>query len=301
MMSSEQTALIEDIIARLLASYVFPEVAVEIEKVLRSSDFLEGHAPAELALALTLTLQDVSKDKHLWVRYQEVPYPAPQEDGRPTPEEIENMRREAAAENFGFTSLSILENNLGYLDLRGFAPLPWASPKIAAAMTLLEDTQALIIDLRNNGGGSPETVALFCSYFFPAEPIIHLNSIYNRVEDRTEDFFTTPDLPAPRYLGKPVYLLTSSYTFSGAEEFAYNLKNLQRVTIVGETTGGGAHPVEFRRLINPHFLMTIPNARAINPLTGTNWEGVGVPPHIEIPANEALNAVQKILFRPFSV
>ncbi|HNB54646.1 MAG TPA: S41 family peptidase [Anaerolineales bacterium] len=296
MTPGEHTALIEDLIARLLDSYVFPEVAVELEKALRTSDFLDGLAPDELAMALTLTLQDVSKDKHLWVRYRETPYPPPQADGRPTPEEIENMRREAAAENFGFASVAILGNNLGYLDLRGFAPPQWAGPKIAAAMTLLSDTQALIIDLRNNGGGSPETVALFCSYFFPAEPIIHLNSIYNRPEDRTEDFFTIPALPAPRYLGKPVYLLTSSYTFSGAEEFAYNLKNLQRVTIVGEITGGGAHPVEFQRLMVPHFLLAIPNARAINPLTGTNWEGVGVHPHIQVPADDALDlALQKIL------
>lgn len=297
MTPDEQTALLEDILTCLSDKYVFPDVAAEMVASLRARQIIfEGLTDGLLANALTVNLQAVSHDKHLQIRFREEPFPAPQDDGHPTPEAVERMREEAAAENFGFTRVEILENNVGYLDLRGFAPLPWASSKIAAAMALLADTQALVIDLRHNGGGSADTVALLCSYFFPAEPVIHLNSIYNRPEDNTEKFFTTPDLPSPRYLDKPVYLLTSRTTFSGAEEFAYNLRNLQRATIVGETTGGGAHPVDFQRLINPHFMILIPHSRAINPITGTNWEGVGVEPHIQVPADEALDiALQNIL------
>ncbi|MCB9133946.1 MAG: S41 family peptidase [Anaerolineales bacterium] len=297
MTPNEQSELFEDILTRLSDNYVFPDVAAEMIASLRARQIIfEGLADGMLANALTVNLQAVSHDKHLQVRFREEPFPVPEEDGHLSPETVEKMREEAAAENFGFTRVEILENNIGYLDLRGFAPLEWASPKLAAAMALLADTQALVIDLRHNGGGSADTVALLCSYFFPAEPVIHLNSIYTRPEDRTEQFFTTPDLPSPRYLDKPVYLLTSRKTFSGAEEFAYNLSNLQRATIIGETTGGGAHPVDFQRLVNPHFLILIPNARAINPVTGTNWEGVGVEPHIQVPAVDALDvALQKIL------
>jgi C-terminal processing protease CtpA/Prc len=94
-------------------------------------------------------------------------------------------------------------------------------------------------------------------------------------------------VPGRRYTGKEVYVLTSKRTFSGAEEFTYNLKNLKRATIVGETTGGGAHPGGTRR-VTDHFAVWVPSGRAINPITKTNWEGTGVTPDIAVPADQAL-------------
>jgi len=158
---------------------------------------------------------------------------------------------------------------------------------VAAAMNFVNNTDALIIDMRSNGGGNPAMVALVCSYLFGAEPV-HLNDLYWREGDSTHQWWTLPYVPGKRYGDKrPVYLLTAKRTFSAAEEFTYNLKNLKRATIIGETTGGGAHPGGVFR-INEHFGMFVPTGRAISPITKTNWEGTGVTPDISVPADQAL-------------
>jgi C-terminal processing protease CtpA/Prc len=155
----------------------------------------------------------------------------------------------------------------------------------------------VIIDLRQNGGGAPSMVALLCSYLFGPEPV-HLNDLYSRPDDSTHQWWTFPHLPGQRLEGRPVYVLTSKRTFSAAEEFTYNLKSLKRATIVGETTGGGAHPGGTQR-ITEHFAMFVPSGRAINPITKTNWEGTGVTPDVPVAAARALQsahlaALQKI-------
>jgi len=147
-------------------------------------------------------------------------------------------------------------------------------------------------------------VALLSSYLFDDEPV-HLNDFYWRAQDTTQQFWTLPYVPGKRYGNKPVYVLTSRKTASAAEEFAYNLKNLQRAVLIGETTAGGAHPFETYR-IHPHFDAIIPTWRAINPVSGTNWEGTGVIPDIAVPQEDALKvaqieAVQKILENPGGV
>src|SRR5581483_807463 len=116
-----------------------------------------------------------------------------------------------------------------------------------------------------------------------------LNDLYNRKENSTRQFWTLSYVPGPRLAKQPVFVLTAKRTFSGAEEFTYNLKSLKRATIVGETTGGGAHPVNGQR-IDEHFMVGVPFARAINPITKTNWEGTGVEPDVKVPASEALTA-----------
>ena len=143
----------------------------------------------------------------------------------------------------------------------------------------------MIIDLRNCRGGDPDTVAFISSYLFGEEPI-HLNSLYWREEDITQHYWTLPHVPGRRFSDKPVYVLIGKDTFSGGEEFAYNIKTLRRATLVGEATGGGAHPGSAYRL-HPHFEVFIPNGRAINPITGTNWEGTGVTPDVPAPQEQA--------------
>lgn len=146
---------------------------------------------------------------------------------------------------------------------------------------------------RDNGGGSPGMVAFVSSYLFDKRT--HLNDLWTRRTKETKQFWTRDTVPGRRFGGtKPVYVLTSAHTFSGAEEFTYNLKNLKRATIIGEVTGGGAHPVAGHR-IDEHFMIGVPFTRAINPITHTNWEGVGVKPDIAVPANEALETARKQL------
>jgi C-terminal processing protease CtpA/Prc len=192
--------------------------------------------------------------------------------------------------NCAFEKVEWLPSNIGYLKFNGFADPEICGPTVAAAMGFLANVDALIIDLRNNGGGSPEMVAYVCSYLFTERT--HLNDLYNRKEDKTTEFWTK-DVPGPRLAKQPVLVLTSKRTFSGAEEFTYNLKNLKRATIIGETTGGGAHPVSGHR-IDDHFMIGVPDARAINPITKTNWEGTGVEPDIKVPASDALEVAKKM-------
>jgi C-terminal processing protease CtpA/Prc len=155
----------------------------------------------------------------------------------------------------------------------------------AAAMTFLGNSQALIIDLRQNGGGSPDGVALIASYLF--EQAVRMNDIYDRPSNETRQFWTLPYVPGKRFVGKDVYVLTSSRTFSAAEDFTYALKNLKRVTVVGEVTGGGAHPVGPRR-ISDHFVIVVPMGRSISSITHADWEGVGVEPDIKVLSAQAL-------------
>jgi C-terminal processing protease CtpA/Prc len=162
-------------------------------------------------------------------------------------------------------------------------------------MNSLADTEASIFDVRKNGGGSGDMVALLISYLVDETPV-HLNDFVGRDGNVTESYFTFAELPGRRYGPKDVYVLTSSYTFSAAEEFCYNLKNLGRATLIGETTGGGANPIRWFEL-PAGFRASIPTARARNPITQTNWEGTGVTPHIEVPADAALKTAHRLALK----
>ena len=292
--AATRTQVIEAALKRLNEAYVFPEVAAKMEQAVRqrisAREYDQITSAKELANKLTEDLQVVSKDKHLRVRYSHRPIPVMPERKEPTAEELERMQRELSRINYGFEKLERLPGNLGYVEFRGFTDPKGGADTVAAVFNFLANTDALIIDLRRNGGGRPEMVALISSYLFGPEPV-HLNSLYWREGNRTQDFYTQKDVAGKRYGNKDVYVLTSNYTFSAAEEFTYNLKNLKRVTIIGETTGGGAHPGGGARL-HDHFSMFVPSGRAINPITKTNWEGTGVEPDIKVPADQALKVAQ---------
>ena len=181
----------------------------------------------------------------------------------------------------------MLSRGVGYLKLNGFSGAPKAGETAAAAMNFLAGSKALIIDLRENGGGSPDMIQILSTYLFDGD-LVHLNSFYYRPSDETTQRWTLPYVPGDRLANSDVYILTSGNTFSAAEEFTYNLKNLKRAKIIGETTGGGAHPGGMMPA-SEYFAVFVPSGRAINPITNTNWEGVGVAPDIDIPASEALD------------
>ncbi len=282
-----RTAVIEGAIKALNENYIFPETAKKMEQAVRErmkrKEYDKITSATELASRLTAHFQEVSRDKHLNVRYSFEPLPDFNNQSQgPSPEQ----RAFASAHNFGFEKVERLDGNIGYLDLRGFMDAEMANEAAATAMNSLANTDALIIDLRRNGGGQPEMVALLSSYLFDQRT--HLNDIYSRFDNRTQEYWTRETVTGKRYgESKPVYVLTSKRTFSAGEEFTYNLKNLKRATIVGETTGGGAHPVRPHRLTE-HFMIGVPFARAINPITKTNWEGTGVKPDVETTAEQAL-------------
>ena len=286
--------LIDTVLKRLNDSYVFPEVAKAMEQSIRDrvakGEYDSITSSRAFGQTLTKDLQAVSKDKHLRVRYSHEVLPERAPRAEPTAEQREQERRDMSWMNYGFDKVERLRGNTGYISFRGFFGPELGAEAVASAMNFVAGTDALIIDLRTNGGGDPEMVALICSYLFGPEPV-HLNDLYWREGNRTDQFWTRKEVAGKRYLNKDVYVLTSKYTFSGAEEFTYNLKNLKRATIIGETTGGGAHPGAGFRL-NEHFSMFVPTGRAISPITKTNWEGTGVKPDIEVPAEQALTVAR---------
>jgi hypothetical protein len=288
--ASTRTQVIDTILKRLNQSYVFPEVATKMEQSIRErvekKEYDQITSSKEFATKLTNDLQAVSHDKHLRVRYsnQAIPERGPQRE--PTAEEREQRKRELTWMNHGFAKVERLPGNIGYLEFYNFMDEELGADTVAAAMNFINGTDSLIIDMRQNGGGNPAMVALVCSYLFGPEPV-HLNDLYWREGNRTDEFWTKKEVSGKRYLNKDVYVLTSKRTFSGAEEFTYNLKNLKRATIIGETTGGGAHPGGMFRLTE-HFGAFVPTGRAISPITKTNWEGTGVTPDVNVPADQAL-------------
>jgi len=288
--AATRTQVIDTILKRLNDSYVFPEVAKKMEQSIRErvekKEYDQITSAKQFATTLTNDLQAISKDKHLRVRYSNSPIPERGQRREPTAEEREQRRRALTWMNHGFGKVERLPGNIGYLEFFNFADEELGAETVAAAMNFINGTDSLIIDMRNNGGGNPAMVALVCSYLFGAEPV-HLNDLYWREGNRTDEFWTRKEVAGKRYLNKDVYVLTSKRTFSGAEEFTYNLKNLKRATIIGETTGGGAHPGGGFR-ISEHFGMFVPTGRAISPITKTNWEGTGVTPDITVPADQAL-------------
>ncbi|MDX9857544.1 MAG: S41 family peptidase [candidate division Zixibacteria bacterium] len=287
--------IIDSIALALNEYYVFPEMAKEMEKTMRKNlkqgKYKDLSTVPEFTFALTEDLRGVCHDRHLGIRYLSDEDLAQMTSDEPTDEQkaqrLEEMRKRLAKQNFMYKKIEILEGNVGYLKFNQFVDASMAGPTAVAAMNFLAGCDALIIDLRDNGGGSPSLIQLITSYFFD-EPV-HLNSFYIRRTDSIKQFWTAASVDGPRLSHVDIYVLTSNRTFSGAEEFSYNLKNLKRATLIGETTGGGAHPVESHFFASLNVGAGIPFGRAINPITGTNWEGTGVAPDIEVPAAQALD------------
>ncbi len=279
--------IVQTAMAILRARYVFPEragqAAAEIEARLATGEY-DGLSEPDLAERLTSQLYAVCADKHLGVHAHSEP-----RRPRPRPADRDKARQEMRSigrlDNFGIHRVERLDGNVGYVDLHRVAMPQNAGASIAAAMELVAGTYALIFDLRHNGGGSPDGVVFWCSYLFDG-PGIHLNDIFEAETGATRQFWSVSYVPGSRYVDKPVYVLTSHETFSGGEDFAYTLQALGRAQLIGETTGGGAHPTGMRPL-SATMAISVPFARSVNPITGTNWEGTGVVPEVSVAAAAA--------------
>jgi hypothetical protein len=279
--SAGRTAIVTKAADSLRDRYIYPDVG------LRAGDALKAHLAAgdydaisdrvAFATKLTEDLALIAHDKHLRVMTMGGPPPA----GLAPPPRSE----------FGVVRADRLAGDIGYIEISGFPPPGLFRAPLDGAMKTLQGSKALIVDLRRNGGGSPQSVSYLVSYFAPAGAKLHINDLIWRNPStetfRTQEFFTV-ETPF-RYLGRPVILLTSKRTFSGGEEFANDMQTQKLATLIGETTGGGANPGGGVDLA-PGVVMFLPGGRAVNPITKTSWEGVGVKPDLASPSAEALKA-----------
>jgi Peptidase family S41/N-terminal domain of Peptidase_S41 in eukaryotic IRBP len=284
---------------QLTDHYIYPDVAAKMIQAIHEhqehGDYNSMTDGNDFADALRQDLRAVSHDQHLFVGYD--PYvmreppgsaPGPHE---PSPAEQARFRTMLEHQNCTFSKLEILNHNVGYVKFDAFPPPEFCAPTVVAAMNFVANTDALIFDLRENHGGDPSMVDFMVSYLF-REPT-HINDLTARDNNETHQYWTLPWVPGQRFIDKPVYVLTSHGTFSGGEEFTFDLKTQKRGTIVGEATGGGAHPVRGMPA-GDHFTIGVPFARPINPVTKGDWEGTGVEPDVKVSADDALTTAEKL-------
>jgi retinol-binding protein 3 len=288
--AATRSRVIDGVLQRIEEGYVLPAKAGEMTKALRErarrGEYDRIVSAHTLADSLTAHLRAVSRDRHLEVVYQSEGVTDELPAADPTGNERRELLEFGRQVNYGLERAERLAGNVGYLEIRSFNfDAQMVDSALAAAMNFLGNTQALIIDVRRNGGGDPRMVAAVCSYLMKPNTLV--NKFYWRPLNRWDEFRT--GAVTGRYYGtaKPVYVLTSEETFSGAEEFAYDIQTQKRGEVVGDTTGGGAHPGGMRRLTD-NFGVWVPSGRAVNPVTGTNWEGIGVRPDVAVPAKDAL-------------
>lgn len=284
-----RSAIIDHVKAAL-GSYIYPEMTRAMRARLDRDRAKLVALTDENAFgrAVSVSLQDVAHDKHLNLLYFEhgAPAPDPNDESTPSPAEIAKASQYDSMHNGGIRGSYWLPGNIGYINLRGFpGGTDGTKHAIDAAMAAVANTDALIIDLRRNGGGDPDSLDYWMGYFF--EKPTELTSIHWITPKPHVDRQFSAAHVSGNFYGKPIYVLTSSRTFSCAEQFAYDMQSTHRATLVGETTGGGANPGAFDR-VDERFAVFVPTGRAYNPYTHTNWEGVGVKPEVQEPASDSL-------------
>jgi retinol-binding protein 3 len=298
-----RAAIVDVVTAALNDRYVFEDVAKNMETELRrnleNGEYDAITSVKELAQKLTEDLQGVSNDRHVAVLYMEPGTPAQTSEAKAdTAVAHERGPQDPKKRNFAFKKVEILDGNVGYLRFDEFVAAEVSGPTATAAMNFLANCNAIIVDVRQNVGGDPSLIQYLMGYFL--EKPTHLNTFYTRDGDSVRQYWSVPSVAGPSMADVDLFVLTSPSTFSCAEEFAYDIKNLKRGTIVGETTGGGAHRVIRAILPSLNIVIAVPFARAVNPISGTNWEGTGVTPDIEVPESEALDTAHLEALRRLS-
>jgi hypothetical protein len=297
--NADRSAVVQALAAKLQANYIEPAVAERVAKAIAAKQAAGGYASAAGAQALTealaADLRAFSGDLHFGVRVnQDFRESSRAGDDLPSRDRMDEARDGVERRGYGIEKIERLPGNVGYIELRGFDMTEFAGPAYTAALSLMAGTEALILDLRRNGGGSPASVAYLMSHFFALGDQRHLIDIYHRPSNTMRQIWTVPTV-AQRY-DKPVYVLTSARTFSGGEDCAYDFQTQKRGTLVGETTGGGANPVGWFSL-GHGIVAAIPTGRTTNFVTKTSWEHVGVKPDIAVPAAQALQTAHAAILR----
>jgi len=286
---ADTATLVDDLLSHLAEGYIFPERAARAAALIDSR--LERGAYAdtdglELCDLISADLFEACNDQHLRLVWHETPI-----SRRDEAELHAALREQIRLENHGVRRVELLTDNIGLIELTIIPEPSSGGPSLAAAMRLVENTHALIFDLRPTRGGSPDGVVFLASYLFP-DGEVHLSDFVQGPSGPTRQYWTSAYLPGPRYLDRPVYVLTSATTFSGGEALAYDLQATGRAVVVGEASRGGAHPSVMVPLTE-QIELRLPVARTINAVTNSNWEGEGVQPDIEAPAAEALEVARR--------
>ncbi len=286
-----KSAVIESLAVAVKSRYVFPDKGAALARILRQRHARHEYdritSSKEFADSLLAHMQAYTHDRHMRVHYRHQPLPPPDDRRGPNEEERRRRLEGERLRNFGFERVERLAGNVGYLDLRSFSGLPEAQATAVAAMNFLANADAVIIDVRRNGGGDPMLLQTVLTYFVAPGDRLNINDFYEREGDRTVQFWSAAQVPGPRLNGKPLFVLTSGITGSCAEEFAYDVQTHKLGTLFGATSAGAANPGGMVRL-SEHLAAFIATGRAINPVTKTNWEGVGVKPDVEVSPGDAL-------------
>ncbi|WP_447641949.1 MULTISPECIES: S41 family peptidase [Chitinophagaceae] len=293
----ERNEVIDTLINRLNALYVYEDVAKKMSTAIRlhqqQHDYDTVTDRQVFAAMLTKDLQAISKDGHLGVEASATPV-INETPGSPSQDDINKFRLEWSRHNFNFKKVEHLDGNIGLLELNTFFPADWIKEIAAGSFAFLSNSDAIIIDLRNNHGFAPDGVNLIESYFFKDET--HMSDIYDKDAKTLRQYWTMATVPGVSLANKDLYVLVSKNTFSAPESFAYDMQAVGRAKIIGEVTGGGAHgtkPVT----IGKYFIASIPFSYEVNPVTHTDWEGKGVQPDVKVPAEQALLTAQIMAIR----
>lgn len=296
--TTDRAAVVQTLVTKINVNYIEPAVAERVGTAIGRKNAEGGYASATSAkafsTALAKDLRELSNDKHFGAVIDDDFRERSAAAEPPSAARINEWRAQAERQGYGIEKIERLPGNVGYIELRNFGPTEFVGPAYSAAMSLMAGTDALIVDLRRNGGGSPASVAYLMSHFFPLGSERHLIDMYHGPSGETRQFWTVRTA-GPRY-DKPLYVLTSPRTFSAGEDFSYGIQAQKRGTLVGETTGGGSNPVGWFA-IGQGIVIAIPTSRTTNIVTKTNWEHVGVKPDIAVPAAQALQAAHAAILR----
>jgi retinol-binding protein 3 len=289
--ASRRDAVIQRALELMQANYVFQDRAeravLRVRERVKRGDYASVTSPARFAEMLGRDLAEATSDRHVHVKFGAERSPDPLADTVETKADLAQLRRDAQAQQFGIGKPRILEGNVGYIEFTRFFRAELAGDALALAMKKVANTKALIFDVRECHGGDPAMVVLAASWLFDGRPR-HWSDMLRRYDGSTMQYWTAAWLPGPRYADKLIYVLTAERTFSAPESFAYELQQTRRATIVGEVTGGGAHPGAWFP-IDDRFSIFIPLSRYVSATSGGDWEGVGVKPDVVCAAEEALD------------
>ena len=292
-----RNAVIDTLIVKLDSSYVYREAAQKMARAIRLHQQSHHYDTVTdrhvFATVLTAQLQAISRDGHLGIDHSITPV-TNESPGSPTEEVVNQFRKSWAQHNFNFKKVEVLEGNIGLLELNTFFPAEWIKDLARSAINFLANSDAVIIDLRNNHGFAPDGVLLMESYFL--KDAVHLTDRYDRDTKTMQQTWTMPIVPGTKLGNMDLYILVSKNTFSAPEDFTYNLQALGRAKVIGEVTGGGAHGTKPYK-IGTYFTASIPFSYSVNTVTHTDWEGTGIQPDIKVPADQALVTAQVMAIR----